>query len=57
MDSVSLSGVVVGVFLLVLAVCWVVLPFAVIGLKPLVRELLAEVRKLNQREREPYKGL
>lgn len=31
-----------------LVVAWVVLPFAIIGTKPLLRELLAEVRTQNQ---------
>jgi threonine/homoserine/homoserine lactone efflux protein len=36
------------VFCLVLLVCWIVLPFAVIGLKPLVRELIREQRRTNE---------
>ena len=31
-------------FLLVLAVCWIVLPFMLIGTKPILREILAELR-------------
>jgi hypothetical protein len=27
---------------------WIVLPFAIIGTKPLLRDLLAEVRKTNE---------
>lgn len=33
---------------LVLIVVWVVLPFAVLGIKPLLRDLLAEQKKTNQ---------
>ena len=36
------------VLALVLLVCWIVLPFAIIGTKPLLRELLAEQKRTNQ---------
>ena len=39
---------VVGVFLCVLAVCRIILPFALIGTKPLLRQLIAEVRRNNE---------
>lgn len=35
------------VLVLVLVVCWIVLPFAIIGTKPLLRELLAEQKRTN----------
>lgn len=35
------------VFGVILAVAWIVLPFALIGTKPLLRELIAEARKTN----------
>jgi hypothetical protein len=34
-------------FLIVLSVCWIVLPFALIGTKGLLRELIAETRRTN----------
>jgi hypothetical protein len=34
-------------FLAVLSVCWIVLPFALIGTKGLLRELIAETRRTN----------
>lgn len=44
------------VFALVLAVCWIVLPFALIGTKPLLRELISLQQRTNslleQAERE-----
>ena len=45
----TLTGLyLVGMFLLaIIAICWVVLPFAIIGTKPLLRELLAEQRRTN----------
>lgn len=36
------------VFLLfVLVICWIVLPFAIIGTKPLLKAILAEQRRMN----------
>jgi hypothetical protein len=32
---------------LILAIAWIVLPFALIGVKPLLRELIAETRRTN----------
>lgn len=43
-------------FCVVLVICWVVLPFALIGTKPILRELLEEVKRTNEllsRERAP----
>lgn len=43
------AGVVLAlvVFGIVLLIAWIVLPFAIIGTKPLLRELLEETRKTN----------
>lgn len=48
-------GAVYGVFVfaavifgIVLLICWIVLPFALIGTKPLLRQLLSEQRKTNE---------
>ncbi|HTP98512.1 MAG TPA: hypothetical protein VMN56_04245 [Casimicrobiaceae bacterium] len=35
------------VFGVVLAIAWIILPLALIGTKPLLRELIAEVRRTN----------
>lgn len=35
------------IFGLVLLVCWIVLPFALIGTKPILRELVREQRRTN----------
>lgn len=40
-----LGGVVVG---LVLIVVWIILPFAIIGTKPILREILAEQKRTNE---------
>jgi len=34
-------------FGIILAVAWIVLPFALFGTKPLLRELIVEVRRTN----------
>jgi hypothetical protein len=34
-------------FVIVLAICWIILPFALIGTKPLLRQLLAEMKRNN----------
>ena len=41
-------GVVGFLFLLMLGVLWILVPFAVFGIKPLLRQLLEEQRRTNQ---------
>lgn len=55
MDHLSGLGSIVVILALVaivlgvaLVVCWIVLPFAVIGMKPLVRELIREQQATNK---------
>jgi len=55
MDHLSGSASVVAILVLVaivvgvaLIVCWIVLPFAVIGTKPLIRELIREQQMANK---------
>lgn len=36
------------IFGIVLAICWIILPFALIGTKPLLRQLVAEQRETNR---------
>lgn len=51
MDTEALSGgflilgSVVAVFLFILAILWILVPFAVFGIKPLLRTLIAEQRR------------
>lgn len=43
-------------FGIILAIAWIVLPFALFGTKPLLRELIIEVRRTNallERQRVP----
>ena len=50
MDPFALGGIVwliVLVFGLILAVAWIILPLALIGTKPLLRQLIAEVQRTN----------
>lgn len=42
------SSLVFGLVLLVIAILWIALPFAVFGTKPLLRELIDELKKNNQ---------
>jgi len=60
MENVGAFILVLAVCALILIVCWVVLPFAVIGTKPLLRQILAETKRTNdileqrqQRDRPP----
>jgi hypothetical protein len=43
-------------FGIALAMAWIVLPFALIGTKPLLRELIAEARKTNEILRQRSNG-
>lgn len=45
MSGLILVVVVIGV---VLAVAWVILPLAIVGTKPLLRELIAETKRTNE---------
>jgi uncharacterized membrane protein len=41
-------GLVAFLFLVVLVIAWIVMPFAIIGTKPLLRDLLSEQRRTNE---------
>jgi hypothetical protein len=47
LETLGTMYLVLVVLSLILAVCWIVLPFAVIGTKPLLRQILAEQRRMN----------
>jgi hypothetical protein len=49
-----LAGASLGVivFAVVLAIAWVVMPFAIIGTKPILRDLLKELKEKNRLLRE-----
>lgn len=42
---------------IIIGIAWIILPFAMIGTKPLLRELIQEVKKMNTllRERQDAK--
>ena len=48
MEGHGLITLAVVVFGVVLLIAWIVLPFAVIGIKPLLQELLTELQKTNK---------
>jgi len=39
---------VIALFVIIVAICWIILPFAILGTKPLLRQLIAEVRRNNE---------
>jgi len=45
MESIVLVAALLGT---VLVICWVLLPFALFGLKPLMRELIQEQQRTNE---------
>ena len=50
MDAIAVGGIVwlaLAIFGFILAIAWIILPFALIGTKPLLRQLIAEVRRTN----------
>jgi hypothetical protein len=46
-DIGPLFALAIVVFCVVLAIAWIILPFALIGTKPLLRELIDETRRTN----------
>lgn len=40
-------AIAVTIFLIVLVIAWILLPFAMFGMKALLRELIAETRRTN----------
>lgn len=44
----GLLGLVVGIFLLVLAILWFILPFAIFGIKPKLDMILTDLNKTNK---------
>ncbi|WP_313465673.1 hypothetical protein [Stenotrophomonas sp.] len=47
MGGVSLIGMIGLVFGVVLAILWILVPFAIFGIKPLLQGILAELRRAN----------
>ncbi len=46
--GMSLFMIIVAIFGLILTVLWILVPFALFGIKPLLRELIAEQRRANE---------
>lgn len=47
MEAMGTAYLIVVLLAIILAICWIVLPFAVIGTKPLLKAILAEQRRMN----------
>jgi cytochrome b subunit of formate dehydrogenase len=50
MDAMAVGGLVwlaLIIFGFILAIAWIILPFALIGTKPLLRQLIAETQRTN----------
>lgn len=39
---------ILGILLVVLVICWIILPFAIIGTKPLLRQLIEQQTRTNR---------
>lgn len=48
MEFLAGGYLLVALLLLVLAIAWIILPFALLGTKPLLRQLIAESRRTNE---------
>lgn len=47
MEAIGGFAIVIWLFLIVLAVLWICMPFALFGTKPILRQILAEQKKTN----------
>ena len=47
MEELMGLSILVTIFLFIIAILWIILPFAVFGIKPLLREILVELREMN----------
>ena len=48
MESMVHGSLIITLLAVVMVVCWIVLPFAIIGTKPLLRQLLKEQPRTNE---------
>jgi len=48
MEGVAALSLVLGFFLFILAILWILVPFAIFGIKPILSQILGEQRKTNQ---------
>ncbi len=44
----GVGGLLFFILAIILAIAWIVLPFALIGTKPILRQILAETRRTNE---------
>ena len=57
MEETMTGAGIFGILLFIIAIVWLILPFAVFGIKPLLREILDELRILNGKPRKGMKGI
>ena len=48
MEALGAFVAIAWLFLIVLGILWIAMPFAIFGTKPILRELLAEQKKTNK---------
>lgn len=48
MEGLAFFYLIAVLFAFVLAICWIILPFALIGTKPILRALLQESKRTNE---------
>jgi hypothetical protein len=46
-EGLGAAWLIAGVLVLILIICWIVLPLAVLGIKPLIREQIALSKRTN----------
>ena len=48
MESLAAVYGIFAILLIVLAIAWIILPFAMIGIKPLLKELIKQTKETNR---------
>ncbi len=48
MGALMGGSILITIFLLVMAIAWIILPIALIGTKPLLRELIKQTKETNR---------
>ena len=47
-------GIIITLLIFILIIAWIVLPFAIFGIKSILREILFELKELNRKEKLNY---
>ena len=48
METLAAGYGIFAILLIVLAIAWIILPFAMIGIKPLLKELIKQTKETNR---------